>query len=68
MSAEVTVMIGRDGTAEFDCTGCGQHIVRFAMAGSEPPICAVCLAVPGWQNDAQFRKIFGADLSAPEAS
>jgi hypothetical protein len=45
---------------EFDCCECGAHIVAGAAEKPpEPPLCAICLFLPGWQEDPKLREIYG---------
>jgi hypothetical protein len=45
---------------EFDCAGCGRHIYQFG--GPISVSCALCIALPGWQNDPELVKIFDPDM------
>lgn len=51
---------------EFDCVGCGRHIVRFAA----PPgadTCAECTFSPGWFRDPELVALLDPDYRGPEA-
>jgi hypothetical protein len=64
----VVALRKKDGSSEFDCTGCGQRIVRVVETG-QPPVCAICEALPAWHEDAELRRIFHHDGGAtPEAA
>ncbi len=40
---------------EFDCCDCGIHVVAIIPEKApEPPLCAMCLFVPGWFEDPQL--------------
>lgn len=43
--------------AEFDCAECGSHVFVFARnVGIN--LCAHCLHLPGWWQDARLRQLF----------
>lgn len=45
-------------TVEFDCAECGRSIWRATgLAENEPRLCAECLCVPGWIEDAELRRL-----------
>lgn len=49
---------------EFDCSDCGVHVFEAcADKPTVPPLCATCLHVPGWMNDQELRRIFGAGVT-----
>lgn len=46
--------------AEFDCCECGVHVT--AVVSDKPPVpplCALCLSLPGWHEDYELRTVFG---------
>lgn len=46
-------------TVEFNCCECGQSIVAVILeVVPEPPLCAHCLHMPGWNDDPYLRSIF----------
>jgi hypothetical protein len=53
---------------EFDCAECGRHVMWFTMAVTEPPLCAACLALPGWFRDPTLARIIDRehDRDPPE--
>lgn len=52
----VVPFVRRDGTAEFNCTECGTHVLRYT--GDGPTICMVCAHLAGWQWDPKLRSYF----------
>lgn len=49
---------------EFDCCECKQHVVAIvAEKPPEPPLCALCVAMPGWHEDAALRVMFGYEAA-----
>lgn len=53
---------------EYECCECGIHVVNVTAATRpEPPLCGVCLNVPGWMSDPRLREIFG-DRTGVEAT
>jgi hypothetical protein len=45
-------------TVEFDCGDCGMHVVQIVgEVVPNPALCAECIALPGWFNDPQLRKM-----------
>lgn len=48
----------RDVAEEFDCRGCGRHIVRFCTLDLADDLCAHCHFRPGWQDDPALRRLF----------
>lgn len=55
--------VHKDGSAEFTCVKCGQHIVEVVHMPGRPAICAICIHLPGWQDDPQLKEIFSAGAS-----
>lgn len=48
MAESIEVLVRKDGSAEFDCVGCGVHVWR-AVGWTDPrPLCALCIHLPGW--------------------
>lgn len=46
--------------AEYTCCECGVGVIAYAPRKlPEPPLCAVCLMMPGWMNDQYLRGVFG---------
>ena len=44
---------------EFDCCECRQHVVAIvAEKAPEPPLCALCVSLPGWHEDPKLRRLF----------
>lgn len=51
---------------EFDCCECGRHIVAVIPdVPPAPPLCAQCLALPGWHEEFALRAILGSAAGAP---
>lgn len=49
-------------TCEYDCCECGIRVVNVtADVAPEPPLCGICLHLPGWQSDPRLREIFGTE-------
>lgn len=47
---------------EFDCCECRTHVVAIVLEKPpEPPLCATCIALPGWYEDPIMRRMLGAD-------
>lgn len=49
---------------EFDCVGCGRHIVSFGnltLSAAHPDTCAACWSIPGWFNDPEVARILDPD-------
>lgn len=48
---------------EFDCCECQGHIVDIVRdAPPEPPLCATCIAIPGWHEEPELRRMLGPHL------
>jgi hypothetical protein len=47
-----------DEVDEFTCRSCNQHVIRI-IPSSAPPICAHCVALPGWHKNPKLFRIFG---------
>jgi hypothetical protein len=46
------------GNSEFDCCECGVRVIAYdAHARPEPPLCPLCLMLPGWMRFADLRLI-----------
>jgi rubrerythrin len=56
--SNVVVFVRQDGSAYFDCLDCGTRVIRFESA-NEPPLCPICIAMPGWFNNCELRKLYG---------
>lgn len=51
---------------EFDCCECNRHIVAIVLdKPPEPPLCAACLTIPGWHEDAVIAKIIDPERVTP---
>jgi hypothetical protein len=46
---------------EFDCTECGQHIVRFNETPGELLLCGHCMFIPGWFRHADLRRMIAPE-------
>lgn len=45
-------------TVEFKCCECGQSIVAVVLEiVPEPPLCGMCLNIPGWNDDPHLRDV-----------
>lgn len=52
---------------EFDCCECTTHVVDVIRdKPPEPPLCALCLHLPGWHEDPKLRAILGRHLVADD--
>lgn len=52
-----------DHASEFDCWGCGRHIVTIGIV-IEGPMCAECIHIPGWHDVPEICQIFDPELAA----
>lgn len=47
---------------DFTCAECGRLICAIVLeATPEIPLCAHCVALPGWHEDPELRRIFGVE-------
>lgn len=60
---------------EFDCCECDRHVFRVpGLSEGELPLCALCLAIPGWFRDPELRALLDPDhdgrekIEKPEAA
>src|SRR6202035_4199320 len=58
-SASPSIRRGFLVTVVFDCCECGRHMISFGYGSEqipEPPLCAACLMLPGWQSVPELRR------------
>lgn len=54
--------------SEYECCECGISVVNVtAETKPEPPLCGICLHLPGWMTDPRLRELF-SDRTGREAS
>lgn len=54
---------------EFDCRECGRHLLICGRRWPFGPLCALCVAFPGWFNDPEARRLFDPEgLAKPPPS
>ena len=54
-----------DHVREFDCTGCGRHIISLCEPPGMPDICGLCMWMPGWFKDPQLRERLDPGYEVP---
>ncbi len=56
-----------DGTYEFDCIECGQHVIAIGSPTfREFNLCSLCLALPGWFNSPALVAILRPERKEPK--
>lgn len=52
---------------EYDCCECGRHVLNFTdRAPLQPPLCAMCLGLPGWFRHPDLRATIDPDHDGRE--